>query len=359
MKQTIILFTVLLAGVYGCSSGNSAEHKPAPKAPKQQYTLAPLEKGGVSGTLQLPAQLAAYQEVSIFPKVNGYVQQVSVDIGSQVHKGQLLMTLQAPELQQASVQAREKYGRAQADYTISVENYKRLLQAAATKGAIAPMDLATAKARTEADSALRNAEKANWQMQQTMQDYLEVRAPFDGVITERNVHPGALVSATAKEQKPMLELKQTNRLRLQVDVPEYAGSAIAGKEKMDFFLSAFPGKKMSAAITRRSGNINMQYRTMRVEMDVYNADGMLTPGMYADVVLQLTGNKDAWVVSKQAVVTSTERKYVVVVRKGVTVKVDVTTGNTSAEKTEVFGSFEPGDQVMVNASDEIKEGIKV
>lgn len=352
-----ILPAALALVLHACSAGKTADKKEPAKTPKTVYTLAPVQKGGVPGIIKLPAQLAAYQEVSIFPRVNGYVKEVLVDIGAKVHKGQLLMTLEAPELQQATLQAREKYGRTQANYTISQENYQRLLQASGTKGAISPMDLATAKAKTAADSALSNAEKANWQMQQTMQDYLRVTAPFDGTITERNVHPGALVSAAGKDQKPMLELKQMDHLRLQADVPEYAGAVLGNKNKMDFYLSAWPGKKMSAAITRKSNNVNMQYRTMRVEMDVYNTDGTLTPGMYADVLLASGGNKDAWTVPRTAVVTSTERKYVLAVRNGVTVKVDVTTGAASDDKTEVYGSFEPGDQVIVNASDEIKEGI--
>ena len=108
------------------------------------------------------------------------------------------MDLEAPELEQASIQAKEKYARAVSDYSISRENFERLLQASITKGAVSPMDLASAKAKTNSDSTVCNAEKANWQMQQTILSYLKVIAPFDGLITERNVHPGALVSAEAK-----------------------------------------------------------------------------------------------------------------------------------------------------------------
>lgn len=360
MKHSSYILLALAAfALHACSSGKSADKKEPAKAVSQQYILAPVTKAGLSTTVKLPAQLAAYQEVSIFPKVNGYVKNVLVDIGSKVHKGQLLMTLEAPELQQATLQAKEKYSRAQADYAISRDTYQRLLQASKTKGAISPMDLATAKARTEADSALCNAEKANWLMQQTMQDYLQVTAPFEGVITERNVHSGALVSAAGKDQKPMLELKQIDHLRLQVDVPESFGPWLNSKNKMDFYLSAYPGKKMSATITRKSDNINMQYRTMRVEMDVFNSDGSLNPGMYADVVLQADGNKNAFTVPKSAVVTSTERKYVILVRNGKTLKQDVTTGNSNAGSIEVFGDLKADDKVVANASDEMKDGINI
>ncbi len=211
------------------------------------YQLAAVEKTGLSSTIKLPAQFAAYQEVSIFPKVNGYVKTVLVDIGSKVKKGDLLMELEAPELEQAVAQAREKYARTKTDYTIDREHYLRLLEASETAGAVSPLDLSISKSKMESDSALSNSEKSNWQMQQTMQGYLRVTAPFDGVITERNIHPGALVSAEAKESKPMLELKEINHLRLQVDIPENLSGTMKEKDTISFYTSAFPGKKMSGA----------------------------------------------------------------------------------------------------------------
>ncbi len=217
-KQTLIVFLMALFLEWGCSDNKAAENKQsAPAAPK--YMLAKATPTPVEQVVKLPAQLAAYQEVSIFPKVNGYVKSVLVDIGTPVREGQLLMVLEAPELEQATAGAREKFARTQSDYTISRENYERLRQAAQTPGAISPMDLATAKAKTEADSALSNSERSNWQMQQTMMGYLKVMAPFKGVITQRNVHPGALVSAQTRDSKPMLELKEAGHLRLHIDIP--------------------------------------------------------------------------------------------------------------------------------------------
>ena len=134
--------------------------------------------------IKLPGQLAAYQEVSIFPKVNGYVKDVKVDIGSHVKKGQLLMTLEAPELEQSTMQAKEKYARTKADLSIDREHYNRLLEASQTPGAISPLDLSFVKSKMESDSAVSNAAKSNWQMQQTMEAYLVVTAPFNGVITD-------------------------------------------------------------------------------------------------------------------------------------------------------------------------------
>ena len=267
------------------------------------------------------------------------------------------MTLEAPELAQAVAQAKERYARAKSDYAIAKENYARLKEASETPGAISPLDLATAKSKSEADSSLANAEKSNWQMQQTMMDYLIVTAPFSGVITQRNVHPGALVSAEAKDGKPMLELKQVDHLRLQVDIPESAVASLKKKnDSVSFMLSAFPGVEKKGHVSRVSMNINAQYRSERIELDVYNADAALAPGMYADVLFSSDGNPNALSVPKSAVVISTERKYVLVVRDNKAVKVDVITGNESKGKTEVVGALQQGEEVINNANDEIKEG---
>src|ERR1700722_15020021 len=187
-----IAVAMLLIAATGCSSGKGAPAEtPATAAsPSPAVETVTLQKGALPQQVKLPAQLAAFEEVSIFPKVNGYVRDVFVDVGSAVRKGQLLMTLEAPELQQATTQARERYARAKLDATISLQNYRRMLQASQTPGAVSPMNLESLKAKADADSALCNAELANWQMQETMQGYLKVTAPFDGVIAERNVHPG-------------------------------------------------------------------------------------------------------------------------------------------------------------------------
>jgi membrane fusion protein, multidrug efflux system len=356
MKRILYISILSLSA---CSSGPA----PAPVAPAApaapHFQLVKVSQGGVDESFTLPAQLAAYQEVSIFPKVNGYVKDMLVDVGSHVKSGQLLMVLTAPELDQASMQAEERYARSKSDYTISKEEYERLSEAAQTPGAVSPLQLAAAKAKMQADSSLSNAEKANWGMQQTMSAYLKVYAPFDGVITSRNVHPGALVSAEDKSAVPMLELKQINHLRLQVDIPENIAASLRANDSLEFYLTAFPGKMFKGRIARKADNISRQYRSELVELDVYNADEKLAPGMYANVVYRSKGDAQALVVPRSAVVTSTERKYVIAIRGGQTHKIDVSTGNQSPTNIEVYGTLTPSDSVISNANDEIKEGIAV
>ncbi len=353
MKYYISIFCVYI--LLGCSQKkNETAEASAGKTTVMDYEKVAVDTGGVASVIKLPAQLAAWQEVSVFPKVNGYVKTVTVDVGSVVRKGQLLMTLEAPELEQAVVQARERYARSKADYALDREHYQRLLDAAKTAGAVSALDISTYKARVEADSAMCNAEHANWKMQQTMLDYVKVTAPFDGVVTERNVHPGALVSTTAKD-KPMLELKQVDHLRLQLDVPETVAANIRNRDTVSFYVSALQGVKLTGFISRRSNNVNAQYRSERMEIDVNNPTGQLSPGMYADVVLYSKGNLSALWVPRSAVVSSTERKYVLLARNGKIWKVDISTGNQAADKTEIYGNLKAGDTVLLKANDEIKE----
>jgi membrane fusion protein, multidrug efflux system len=351
MKYSLIIFSFYLLSA--CSSGgNKKDADPEVKNQAISNKVVSVKKSGVATLIKLPAQLFAYQEVSIFPKVNGYVKVVYVDIGSEIHKGQLLMLLEAPEIIQAVAQAREKYAQAKTGYDIDRENYARLLEASATAGAISPLDLSSAHSKMEADSALANAEKSNWQIQQTMEEYLKVVAPFDGVITERNVFPGELVNAASKE-KPMLELKEIKRLRLKVDVPEALAGSFKTNDTISFYTSTFPGKKMTGRIARQSMNVNAQLRSERMEADIDNKNKILQPGMYADVVLYSAGNMNALSVPRSALVISTEGKYVIAVRNGRNIKVDVLTGNETKDSIEIFGQILAGENVIEHANDEI------
>jgi membrane fusion protein (multidrug efflux system) len=347
-------YNLILLLVVCAACSEKKESKKIEQPGKPQYELAVVKKGGVSNSVKLPGELAAYQEVNIFPKVNGYVRDVMVDIGTKVTKGTRLMTLEAPEVEQDVLQAKEKYTKTASDLAIDKEHYQRLLQASRTPGAISPWDLSSVKSKVEADNALCNAAKANWQLQQTMQGYLLVTAPFNGVITERNVHPGVLVDA-AEKAKPMLELKQTDVLRLKVDIPESITANIHNKDTVCFSVNAFPGRKMKGVIDRRADNVNSIYRNERVEVDVNNKDGLLTPGMYADVFVYTNGDEEAFQVPRSAVVTSTERKYVLKYDNGKITKVDVYTGNENINTVQVYGELHVNDVIISKANDEIEE----
>ncbi len=323
----------------------------------KRYTLATVVKQPLATSLQLPGVLEAFEKVSIFPKVNGFIKTVGVDRGSHVHKGQLLLQLEAPEIMEQYLAAQSRYLQASALYAASKDNFERMLATSETPGTIAPHDLEMARAKMLADSALMNTEKSNLAAAQVMKGYLIVTAPFDGVITERNIHPGALVGpATKVDDKPMLMLEQEGRLRLVLQVPEILSAQLKEGAPVSFQVNALPGTTFKGAISRQAGTLSDRYRSEAVEIDVPNKDNSLKSGMYAEVTLPVDGSAKAVVVPGSAVVASTERKYVVVVKDHHAKWIDVQEGNHHNDSTEVFGDLHEGDQVIAVATDEIKEG---
>ncbi|MCA0230511.1 MAG: efflux RND transporter periplasmic adaptor subunit [Bacteroidetes bacterium] len=341
--------------------------KPAPASPKKgknpkgrpSYALGRVSQDQVGDAIQLPAEFRAYQEVNIYPKADGFVEKVLVDRGSVVRKGQILMVLDSPESEEKLVAARSNSLKANALLTASREHFLRLKASSKVAGSVAALELETARARMMADSAYTMGEEANFRALTRIRDYLTVRAPFDGVITERNVHPGTLVGAGAKMERPMLVLQQHNRLRLVVDIPESYSVGLEQGKTVSYTVSALPGKVFQGKISRRSGDLNDQFRSETVEIDVPNPNGSFKSGMFAEVILETNGSPGALSVPTSAIITSTERQYIICVENGQTRFVDVRRGQQSGEKVEVFGRLTPESQIITNAREDIKEGIKI
>jgi RND family efflux transporter MFP subunit len=213
----------------------------------------------------------------------------------------------------------------------------------------------------QGDSATAQGEYANYKAQETLYEYLTVTAPFDGVITERNIHPGALVGPGGAEgNKPMLVLQQQSKLRLVVSIPEQYSAQINDGDEVTYKVNALPGEEFTGKVSRSSQSLSNNYRAETIEIDVLNPKNRFKPGMYAEVVLPVSGNSNAFVVPKSAVVTTTERRYVVQVdNSGKAEWLDVTEGNQSNDSTEIFGDLKAGNEIIINAGYQIKNGQKV
>ncbi len=344
---------ILLAGCNTHHPVDLAESKTGPK-----YETVRIEKGVLSSYIKLPGELKPFEKVDIYPKVNGFVKDIFVDRGTLVHEGQVLMTLEAPELDQQLQAARSKLLQASESFNASRDRYVRLLAAAKTPGAVSDLDLFNAKSKYEADSAFQQAENANVAAVQTMKDYLIVKAPFDGVITERNVHPGTLTGPSFKlDNKPLLVLEQSKKLRLEVFVPEEFTEKLDARDNhISFTTAAWPGKTFSASISRSSNSLYDNYRSEAIEADVMNAENEFKPGMYVEVNIKISSQLNSFVVPASSVITSTEHKYVITLVDGKTRFVNVKEGVTSNGKTEVYGNFNGDEIVLRNPSAEIKEG---
>lgn len=358
-KITFLLIAVCFPSVIwiSCSRNEAAiSNKNSSSLNAKTFSLYNVKEQALGNILRLPAQLNAYESVNIYPKVTGYIKNIPVDIGTEVKQGQVLMEMEAPEVEQNNLAAQARYIKAQASFSASKDSYYRLLSTSKTVGAVSPNDLQSAQSKMQSDSAWCNSEKANWMAMESMKSYLIVKAPFGGTITQRNIDPGALVTVGNKtDAKPMLELQQISKLRLQVKVPETFATQLENNQKVSFIIDALPGETFTGIISRQANSLDEKYRSESVEIDVLNSDNILMPGMYAEVLLPLKGHPNACIVPQSAVVTSTEKKYLIKVQNHKADIVDVRTGNESNGMIEIFGNVKAGDSVIEKASEEIKQ----
>ena len=194
-----------------------------------------------------------------------------------------------------------------------------------------------------------------------MERYLRITAPFDGVVTERNVHPGALVGPGGGPgaSAPMLRVVDNRRLRLVVPVPEAYVASISAGAAVPFSVPAYPGETFSGAVARIAQAIDLKTRTMAVEVEVANADGRLAPGAFCQVRWPVRRPAPSLLVPSGAVASTTDRIFVVRVRDGQAEWVDVKTGLTSGSLVEVFGDLRAGDEVAARGTDELRPGTRV
>jgi membrane fusion protein (multidrug efflux system) len=325
--------------------------------------------------LSLPGELGAYQTVAIYPRVTGFVKAVNADRGSRVRAGDLLARLEAPELVAQRAEAQSKLQGAEAQLSVArskadadKSTFDKLKAASATPGVVAGNDVAIAEKAADASSnqalaAQQSVEAARQALNavRDMESYLRVTAPFAGVVTERNVHPGAFVgpASGAGAATPLLRLVDTDRLRLVVPVPEaYTAETKPGTE-ISFTVSTYPGQRFSGKVARVAEAVDVSTRTMAVELDVVNHEGRLAPGTFCQVRWPVRRSGPSLFVPSTSVAATTDRTFVIRIRAGKTEWVDVRTGLTSGALVEVFGDLRPGDEIAGRGTDELRPGTDV
>ena len=356
MKLKPIIFVAISVSFAACSGTQKPVDLTNSAAKAQnKYQLGTVAEKALSSSVRLPGQLNPYNEVNLFPKVNGFVKSVFVDRGSVVKKGQLLITLEAPEMESQLQAANSRYLQAKENALASKEKYQRLKEAAGEPGSVSPLDLDNAVAKMKADDAMAESEHSNVASVKTMQGYLNIYAPFDGMIIQRNVSPGALVAPGKSTDQPMLILQDVGKLRLEVFIPEDYVDKVDLKQPVSFTFNALPGQIQTARISR-SANALSTMRSEAIEIDVINKNGNLKPGMYAEVKIPMLSGAKSLLVPNTAIVRSTEKEYVVRNENGKADLVEIKEGLVNNDATEVFGNLKPDDKVVLKASDEIKQG---
>jgi RND family efflux transporter MFP subunit len=342
-------------------------------APAQQAVeVTRVVSKNVDRRVKLPGELLPYLNVPIHAKVTGFVEDVKVDRGSEVKQGQVLAALVAPEMAAHIVEAQSKVqavelqrSEAEAKLAGVQSTYDHLKAASATPGVVAENDVTVAQKNVEAAQAFVRsyegsirAAQAGVQALKDLEQYLTITAPFDGVITERGVHPGALVGPNPGSS-PLLRLQQVSRLRLVVAVPETAVGGIVKGARVPFTLPAYPGETFYGTLSRIAYSLDEKTRSMSVELDVTNPGKKLAPGMYCEVQWPVRTAQSALLVPPTAIVTTTERMFVIRVRNGIAEWVPVKRGAPAGDLVEVHGALGVNDVIVRRATDEIREGMQV
>jgi RND family efflux transporter MFP subunit len=373
-RRLSIAVAVVLSTACGSQDATRAPAAAASAAAPLTVDVVRVVEQPLDVPLSLPGELTAFQAVDIFPRVSGFVKTVNVDRGSKVRAGDLLATLEAPELVAQRAEAQSKLQAAEAQLAAARSKadadkttFDRLKAASATPGVVAGNDIVLAEKTADSSAnqalALQQSVEAARQALNAIRDmegYLRITAPFAGVITERNVHPGALVGpSNASSAAPPLRLVDANRLRLVVQVPEAYTAATSPGMEIPFTVAAFPGQRFTGTTARIAQSIDVTTRTMAIELDVTNRDGRLAPGTFCQVRWPVRRAGASLFVPSASVATTTDRTFVIRVRNGKTEWIDVKTGMTVGPLVEVFGELQPGDEVARRGTDELRPDTEV
>lgn len=370
------LCAVCVAGaISGCKKnegGTVAEAATTPAA------VATVRRAPVTKSLTVAGEFIPFQEVELHAKVAGFIRRINVDIGDKVHAGEVLATLEVPELTaqvtgaEAGVRhsreeialAKSQVARAEADHTTLHMAYERLKQAAAARpGMIAQQELDDAEAKDRASEAQVEVAKSTVAAQQqqmdvaraeqlhyaSLADYSRITAPFDGVVTWRYADTGALIQAGTSNagSMPVVKVAQVNILRLRIPVPESLAAYVREGDTADVRVLA-TGDHFTGKVVRTTGSLDRATRSLQVEVDVPNPKNRLTPGMYADVTLAITGNPDALTVPVEAIDRETNGTSVLVVNaNGVVERRPVRTGLETPDTVQVLYGVREGEKVIV------------
>lgn len=349
-----------------------------------QVSIATAVRGSVMGLLELPGNIQPVTEAPILARAEGYIKKRYVDIGDQVTAGELLADIDAPDLDQQVRQAAAAVDEAEADLdrsTAALEQGKANEQLAevtasrwktlVARGVVSKQEndqyqsqfqaqVANVRALDRAVAAAKGtlaAARANVARLTDMQGYLNVRAPFAGVVTQRNVDVGALVTAG---NTLLFRIAQTNLLRTYVNVPQVNAQDVHAGQTAVVSTSELPNRKFAGTVTRTSNALDPASRTLLVEVQVPNPEGKLLPGMYVDVDLNLPRKEPPLLISSDTLVVHPGGTMVALLDAKNSVHFQpITIGTDYGDKIEVLAGLKPGDRAIVNPNDAIEEGARV
>lgn len=363
----LVIISVLAAlgwfiykGIWARVSADAAVDRETRRAAILTVSVVQPEMSGASQELILPGNTQALIDAPIYARTSGYLKRWYADIGTRVHAGQLLAEIEAPEVDHELQQARADMATAQANLSLA--------QTTAARWQFLLKTQSVSQQETEQKIGDMNAKKAmvdsaasNVKRLEDIQSYQKVYAPFDGVVTARNTDIGALIGAGSNTTgRELFHVAATNRLRVFVRVPEEYGRAAKNGARATLTLNAFPGRSFTGTIVRNANAIDLESRTLLVEVDVNNPTGELLPGAYASVHLNMAGESArALTIPANTLLFRSEGLRVAVVRDGKVQLIPVKIGRDFGESLEVLAGLTSQDKLVLNAPDSIVSGAAV
>jgi len=315
------------------------------------------EKAPTSIPLQLPGETRAYADAPIFAQTSGYLKKWNFDIGARVKGGDVLAEIDTPEVDQQFNQAKAQLGQSRAALVLSEATFKRD-QDLFNRRVISAQDFDAASADYRVKQATVAADQANADRLSALEDFKLVRAPFNGVVTQRNTDVGAYVAAGSGTQ--LFRMAQTSPLRAYISVPQTFSQFVKTGTKGDVTLNEIPGRKFPGQVVGTAEAIDPTTRTLLTQLEVPNENGELLPGAYVQIVLHLQGETHTVTVPSNALLFRSEGASVGVVRADGTVEIrKITISRDLGDKLEVSQGLSDADQVIVNPSDGLADGTKV
>ena len=318
--------------------------RPAPAAPADEIIL--------------PGSIQPFISSPVYARTDGYLKKWYFDIGAHVKEGQLLATIQSPEIDEQLAQAQSTLATAQANLQlaqITNERYQAMFQ----KHAVSQQDADNAAGSYAANKAIVDADMASVRHYEALVSFEKVYAPFAGVITARNTDIGDLINAGSNSapKTDLFHIAQTNTLRVYVNVPEeYSRGIQPGKTIANIVLAELPGQKFRGKVVRTSEAINGATRTLLTEIDLSNPGNVLLTGSFAEVHLSIPSGKSTFLVPVNTLIFRSQQVQVGVIRNGKVVLTDLTPGHDFGGEMEVVAGLNADDQVVVNPPDSLVTG---
>ena len=313
---------------------------------------------GASQELVLPGNLQAFSDTPIYARTNGYLKRWHADIGKRVKAGELLAEIDAPELDDQLQQAKADHATAEANYLFAQSTAARW-EALLKTDSVSKQEADEKRHDVAARKATLEAARYNVLRLEKLQSFKRLYAPFDGVITARNVDVGTLIDAGIGPAKEMFHIASTKRLRVFVNVPQAYARDVGPGMAADLTLAEFPGQRFKGTFSRSAQSIDEASRTLLSEVDVENAAGELLPGSYAQVHLKLSGEHAALIVPVNTLLFRPEGVMVAVLQADRAVLTPIKIGRDFGSEVEVASGLNATDSLILNPSDSLVSGTQV